>query len=71
MLSIGYFWYWVLDARGREVSLVSNTQVVQVFLSHATIGCDFARDLASALWFDPFHWVMLARNRLAHVIVPI
>ena len=46
-----------------EVSLASNTQVVQLFLSHAIIGCDFARDLASALWFDPFHWLILARNR--------
>ena len=48
----------------REVSLASNTQVVQVFLSHAAIGCDFARDLASALWFDPFH-----RAILAHVYI--
>ena len=32
----------------REVSLASNTQIVQVFLSHAAIGCDFALDLASA-----------------------
>ena len=55
-----------------EVSLASNTQVVQVFLSHAAIGCDFARELASALWFDPFHRAIPTRNRaLTHVIVPI
>ena len=47
----------------RKVSLVLNTQVVQVFLSHAAIGCDFARDLASALWFDPFHRAIPACNR--------
>ena len=43
----------------REVSLASNTQVIQVFLSHAAIGCD----LASALWFNPFHRAIPARNR--------
>ena len=46
----------------RDVSIASNTQVVQVFLSHAAIGCDFARDLASALWFNPFHRAVPARN---------